>query len=70
MKAQTAAVLALLRERGSAGVTPLEAFAAVGTWRLGARIYELRRDGYAVDTKIVRVPSGAHVASYRLRDAA
>jgi hypothetical protein len=48
MKPQTRAVLALLRERGSRGVTPLDALEVVGSFRLAARVSELRAAGYDV----------------------
>ena len=48
MKPSTRAVLALLRQRGSAGVTPQDALEAVHTMRLAARISELREAGYTI----------------------
>jgi hypothetical protein len=42
MKPSTAAVLALLRQRGEQGLTQIEALEAVGTFRLGARVFEAR----------------------------
>lgn len=48
MKPQTRAVLALLRSRGSVGVTPQDALEAVHTMRLAARVSELRAAGYDV----------------------
>lgn len=48
MKPSTAAVLRLLRARGLAGVTPLDALNNVGTMRLAARISELRDAGYTI----------------------
>ena len=47
MKPSTASVLALLRARGSLGVTPHDA-AQIGCWRLAARVYELRAEGYRI----------------------
>ena len=58
MKPGTAAVLALLRERGDRGLTPLDALDAVGSFRLGARIWELKADGYAIDTELVTTVGG------------
>ena len=63
---QTEALLELLRERGEQGVTPLLALNLIGSFRLAARISELRRDGYDIVTTIVKTPNGAHVANYRL----
>lgn len=65
MKPATAAVLRLLRARGSEGVTPAEARSAVHTDRLGARIWELKRDGYAIRREWVTV-EGARFARYVL----
>ena len=45
-------VLQHLQERGS--ITPLEAFDGFGCYRLGARIWELRRDGHDISTEIVQ----------------
>jgi hypothetical protein len=52
MKPSTAAVLSLLRERGEAGLTQLQALDEVGTFRLGARVWELR-DELGPDEEIV-----------------
>lgn len=55
MKPSAAAVLRLLRSRGSEGVTPAEARSALHIDRLGARIYELKRDGYEIRRELVTV---------------
>jgi len=47
-QSQRAAILALLRERGAAGVSNVE-LNAVG-FRYGGRIFELRRAGHAIAT--------------------
>jgi hypothetical protein len=39
---QTEAVLAMLRERGDDGVTPMEALRTIGTMRLAARISDAK----------------------------
>ena len=44
-------VLEYLREHQT--VTPLEAFSKLGCYRLGARIYDLRREGHAITTTMV-----------------
>ena len=62
---QTEAVLAMLRERGSAGVTPLEALDEIGTLRLGARIWDLRKEGHLILNKGKAV-GRKHVACYVL----
>lgn len=48
---QNRAVLALLRERGRDGVTPLEALDRIGTLRLGARVWDLRKEGHLIVNK-------------------
>lgn len=68
LKPQTEACLRLLRERGGHGVTPLDALASLGSFRLGARIWELKAAGYTIDTRLVTMPSGARVARYVLRE--
>ena len=70
MKPNTRQVLELLRERGEAGVTPLDALDRVGSFRLGARIWELKAEGYDVETDMVRTATGKRIARYRLRSAA
>jgi hypothetical protein len=66
MKASNLAVLALLRARGDHGVTALDALDAVGSFRLGARIHELKADGIAIVTALETTPSGKRIARYRL----
>lgn len=46
-------------------ITPLEALHEYGCFRLGARIWELKRDGMAIPSEIVTDPnSGKHCARY------
>jgi hypothetical protein len=47
---QTAAILRHLRAGHE--LTPIEAFERFGCLRLAARISDLRRDGYAIETRI------------------
>lgn len=69
MKPANAATLELLRRRGKAGVTPLDALTAVGTFRLGARIFELKADGYDIETKLETTGNGKRIARYVLHEA-
>ena len=46
-----ARILKHLQENGS--ITPLEALEQYGCYRLGARVFDLRRDGYNIHTTIV-----------------
>ena len=67
MKPQNAAVLALLRAHPE-GVTQLQALYAVGTFRLGARVWDLRHDGYHVETEWQMTDKGQRIARYRLHE--
>lgn len=61
-------VLAYMEEHGS--ITPLEAEKHIGCMRLGARIWDLRHDGYNIVSEMVEVETRhggkATVARYRL----
>lgn len=54
-------------------LTPLEALDNFGTFRLGARIFDLKARGYNISRRMVEVPTRhgtlARVASYRLEAA-
>lgn len=65
LKPSAAAVLELLRER-PAGITAIDALAAVGSFRLGARIWELKAAGYEITSETIRTGSGKHISRYRL----
>ena len=69
-RTQVEGVLALLRERGSRGVTPLDALDVVGSFRLGARIFDLRAEGYDIETQVYETPNGSRVARYVLHEKA
>jgi hypothetical protein len=68
VKPGTAAVLDLLRDYGELGVTPLDALEVVGSFRLAARISELREAGYSIRTDSVVSPArrGKRYARYVL----
>lgn len=63
---QNAMVLAHLKT--GRPITPLGALRAYGCFRLGARIYDLRRKGHKIVTTFVPVGRDGrkHVAEYRL----
>jgi hypothetical protein len=61
---QTAAILSRLQAGET--ITPLDALRDCGSFRVGARIFELRRAGYQIETTRVHTPGGAIVAGYRL----
>lgn len=63
-KTQEANILAHL-ESGRA-ITPLDALNLYKCFRLGGRIYDLKKRGYKIEKKMVQTPGGAHVASYFL----
>jgi hypothetical protein len=65
-----AAVLRLLRIRGRQGVTPLEALREVGTFRLSARVWDLRHEGHRIDREWLTTPGNARVAKYILVEEA
>jgi hypothetical protein len=47
-------------------ISPLEALKKFGSFRLGARIWELKQLGYPVKRRIMKVKSQKHVAVYYL----
>lgn len=47
-------------------ITPLESLSLFGCFRLGGRIYDLKKMGYKIESKMVDVGNGKHVAQYRL----
>ncbi len=51
-------------------ITPLEALSEYGCYRLGARISDLRKQGYDIETKITsgknRFGDSVNFATYRL----
>lgn len=60
-------VLIYIQEHGS--ITPLEALEKIGSFRLGARIFELRRMGHNIETEYVET-LGKRFARYVWKDAA
>jgi hypothetical protein len=67
---QARQILALLRERGPAGLTPLEALAEVGCFRLASRVHELVHEhGHEIETQALTLPNGKRIARYVLHEA-
>lgn len=62
---QTGRVLAMLYNRPE-GITAIDALDAAGCFRLAARINELRREGYDIETREERTSSGKRIARYVL----
>lgn len=55
-------------------ITPMEAWADLGIYRLGARIFELRADGHSIHTELMTVTgrdgTTSHPARYHYRGKA
>lgn len=47
-------------------LTPLDALRRYGCFRLGARIWDLKKKGYAIEMRLVETSGGARVAEYFL----
>jgi hypothetical protein len=45
-------------------LTPLQALSLCGCFRLSARIHDLRRDGHAISSKLVKINDSTTVAEY------
>ena len=58
------ACIAIWLKHGNS-ITPLEALQKFGCFRLGARIADLRKAGYNIETKMVE-QNGKRFAQYRL----
>ncbi len=54
--------------QGGRTITPLEALRLYGCFRLGARIWDLRRAGYEIASRTVKVEGGSHVAQYWMKN--
>jgi hypothetical protein len=65
---QADAILHWLRDGHS--ITPIQALNVFGCFRLGARIWELKRRGYNIESKMIKTTAGKRVAEYRLGDGA
>ena len=61
---QTNAILEYLSKGKT--ITPLEALDKFSCFRLGARIYDLKQQGYEFNTVMVKSPSGSCIAQYSL----
>ena len=69
-RSQTRRVLDLLRSQADEGVTALDALQIVGSFRLAARILELRDEGHDIVTHWETTPTGKRCARYVLRPPA
>lgn len=63
-------VLQYMRDFGS--INPLQALGDLGVMRLGARVYDLKRDGHNISRRMVtaknRYGEAVSFAEYRLED--
>jgi len=71
MVTQKEMVLQYMQDFGS--ITPVQAFQDLGIMRLGARIFELKKDGVLIESRLAsarnRYGKITHFAEYRLRKA-
>lgn len=51
-------------------INPIQALNNYGCFRLGARIYNLKKMGYKIRTRIIISKGGKHFAQYSLMDTA
>ena len=65
MTSQTDAILRLLRDNPD-GITAMDALHECGSFRLAARIADLRAAGNDISAEMVTTDSGKRVARYRL----
>jgi hypothetical protein len=47
-------------------ITPIDALNLFGCFRLGGRIYDLKKAGYQIEREMVKLNNGKRVARYRL----
>ena len=58
-------ILHLLQDRDE-GITGIDALNEAGSFRLAARIADLRGEGYDISSTMERTPTGKRIARYRL----
>lgn len=67
---QSQQILDYLRKHPE-GITPFDALQSFGCFRLGARIYDLKRRGHDIESRMETAPLGTkRYARYILRDKA
>ena len=62
---QTEAIYRLLRDRPD-GITAIDALNECGSFRLAARISDLRASGHHIEAAMVTLPNGKRIARYVL----
>lgn len=65
---QAELLLELLRERGERGVTPIVALERIGSFRLAARVSDLKAQGHTITNEWWQVEGGPRVARYVLHE--
>ena len=60
-------ILAFMQAGNS--ITPIQALALFGSLRLGARIADLKAEGYEVKSEFVKLPNGKQVKRYFMQVA-
>jgi len=58
--------LILVALKNGEHITPLSALEQFGCFRLSARIWDLRNEGFPIKTKYLTTPQGKTVAEYSL----
>ncbi|MCK6381854.1 MAG: helix-turn-helix domain-containing protein [Leptospiraceae bacterium] len=66
MKSQNQKILKHLQSGKS--ITPIEALNKFGCFRLGARIYDLKKDGWKIESEF-QTKKGKSFSCYRLKNA-
>lgn len=64
-ESQCTKILAYLQTGKS--ITGMEALKKFDCFRLGARIYDLKDRGYAIESELIQLPNGKRVARYTLK---
>ena len=64
-ESQCSRILAYLQTGKS--LTGMEALRKFDCFRLGARIYDLKDRGHAIESELIRLPNGKRVARYTLK---
>lgn len=50
-------------------ITPLDALSRFGCLRLGARIYDLKRQGFSIKSRMIKTSNGKRVSEYSLSNS-
>lgn len=64
METQARQILAALK--AGRRITPIDALNEYGCFRLGARIYDLRKAGHPINRDMIETDTGKRVAEYRI----